>query len=318
MDRQTNKQLLRERRKPFNEVCGILLLCVIFMFAAILVTALVQVGVGIVNYGLHGSTIDLDDVYKLVFANLQDLGYGYLVYSLVCLIVILVWKGKAFYKSAFHANRPMTLSVFLQLMCVFFSVQLVSTYVYNILEYLLNLWGYTSSGVLKSMSDIRDSTPMFLYAAVAAPIVEELLFRGAILQTLRPFGKRFAIVFSALLFGLFHKNLIQAPSAFLVGLILGYVAVEHSLVWCIVLHFLNNCVISWLLADYPTAQGLILLLFTVAALIVLTVHGNDLKFYHRSLHPMPKEAVRGFWTAPLTILLILICLASCIGTITAL
>lgn len=88
------------------------------------------------------------------------------------------------------------------------------------------------------------SVSLALYTAVAAPVTEELLFRGAVLRSLQPYGKRFAIFCSALLFGLVHQNLTQTPFAFGFGLLAGYVAVEYSILWSMSLHILNNAVLA--------------------------------------------------------------------------
>ena len=79
---------------------------------------------------------------------------------------------------------------------------------------------------------------------MAAPVTEELLFRGGRLRSLQPYGKRFAIFCSALLFGLVHQNLTQTPFAFGFGLLAGYVAVEYSILWSMSLHILNNAVLA--------------------------------------------------------------------------
>ena len=57
-----------------------------------------------------------------------------------------------------------------------------------------------------------------LLAGLIAPAAEELLFRRLLLRRLRPYGERFALVASALCFGLFHGNLNQFFYAFLLGL----------------------------------------------------------------------------------------------------
>ena len=88
---------------------------------------------------------------------------------------------------------------------------------------------------------------MFLYTAVFAPVGEELIYRGLVMPLLQRYGKGFAIVTSALLFGGMHANLFQMPFAFLTGLVLGYTAAEFSLRWAILLHLLNNLVFGELL-----------------------------------------------------------------------
>jgi membrane protease YdiL (CAAX protease family) len=88
------------------------------------------------------------------------------------------------------------------------------------LELVMNLFGSSMMPMLEMVSGSTGSFSMFLYGAVLAPISEELLFRGYILRALRPYGKRFAILGSAILFGLFHGNLLQGPYAMLVGLVI--------------------------------------------------------------------------------------------------
>ena len=54
--------------------------------------------------------------------------------------------------------------------------------------------------------------------AVAAPVMEELLFRRAVLGRLLPYGERVSLVASALFFALFHTSVAQVCYAFLLGL----------------------------------------------------------------------------------------------------
>jgi membrane protease YdiL (CAAX protease family) len=80
-----------------------------------------------------------------------------------------------------------------------------------------------------------------LSIVVIPPIVEEMMFRGMIMQGLRRFGDGFAVVASAALFGLYHGNLAQSVFAFLCGLILGFVVVRtNSLLPSILIHTINN------------------------------------------------------------------------------
>jgi membrane protease YdiL (CAAX protease family) len=91
-------------------------------------------------------------------------------------------------------------------------------------------------------------TPVgFLYIVLIGPIFEELIFRGAIFGALRRYGNNFAILFSSLLFGFYHMLILQIPFAFVIGLLLGYVASRWSLRASIVLHIIVNglsCLLS--------------------------------------------------------------------------
>ena len=79
--------------------------------------------------------------------------------------------------------------------------------------------------------------------AILAPLLEEVLFRGAIQGVLmRYFGRPWpAIIVSALVFGVFHLNPIQVVYATLLGIVLGWIYYRTgSLLSVIVGHVLNN------------------------------------------------------------------------------
>lgn len=85
---------------------------------------------------------------------------------------------------------------------------------------------------------------LWLSAVVAAPLVEELFFRGVLLGALARLAQRKwpAVIASALLFGLIHAGQPQAVLPVTVlGLILGYVRLRAgSVTPCILLHALFN------------------------------------------------------------------------------
>ena len=82
---------------------------------------------------------------------------------------------------------------------------------------------------------------MMFSTAVIPAFSEELLFRGVILNQLKPYGKGMAIVASALLFGLMHMNPGQLLYATAAGLVLGAVYVKTNSLWlCILIHYSNN------------------------------------------------------------------------------
>ena len=108
-------------------------------------------------------------------------------------------------------------------------------------EAFLNLFGLTvNEGINSVLSSEGMQVSMFLYVILFGPIMEEILFRGVLLHRLEKYGKVFAIVVSAISFGVFHGNLTQGIFAIIIGLLLGYVALEYSLKWCIILHVFNN------------------------------------------------------------------------------
>ncbi len=81
-----------------------------------------------------------------------------------------------------------------------------------------------------------------LSAVVLAPLLEEYLFRGLFIDSMRRrMGTLGAVFVSALLFGLAHGIPQQAFNAFVVGLILGYIYVRtDSLAVVVIIHAINN------------------------------------------------------------------------------
>lgn len=94
---------------------------------------------------------------------------------------------------------------------------------------------------------------VLLYVALSS-VVEEFIFRGLVLQSLRRFGDGLALVCSSLLFALIHTDLLILPYAFLSGLVLGYFVLRSgSLVTGIVIHSVNN--LFWVVYDVA-AKGI--------------------------------------------------------------
>lgn len=97
-----------------------------------------------------------------------------------------------------------------------------------------------------------------LAIAIVGPILEEVLFRGAITKALlQKYSPAKAIVISALLFGVFHLNPAQILPAFLMGLLLGWVYYKTaSLIPCILMHILNNALSVYLSMKYPDIENM--------------------------------------------------------------
>ncbi|MCQ1530211.1 CPBP family intramembrane glutamic endopeptidase [Lutispora saccharofermentans] len=82
----------------------------------------------------------------------------------------------------------------------------------------------------------------FIRICLLAPIVEEILMRGFILNSLQnKYGMVIALLVSSLLFAILHFNFVQTLSAVICGLILGLLYINTgSLFCCILAHSLYN------------------------------------------------------------------------------
>lgn len=101
---------------------------------------------------------------------------------------------------------------------------------------------------LFSAPDMATAVIQFVQLAVIAPIVEELWFRGMVMESLRPYGNGFAIFVSAILFGLTHANFEQFFYAAALGVFLGYIAIAtESIVTTTVMHAIFNSISGFML-----------------------------------------------------------------------
>ncbi len=308
-----NNRSLPARRAACNTIGGVLLGYAAVMLLATIVSMLFVSGYGLIVSNLPDQLGSLD---KNLLPELIDLsGPGYILTALLVVLMIRLWKGQGYLPQAMKKQGALSFPGFLAILSVFMSIQLITYFLSGYAESILNHWGLTSMFAQAQASGQSSTLSMFLYVGVFAPIVEELMFRGAIFDTLRPYGQRFAMVSSALLFGLFHGNLIQIPFAFLTGLVLSYVRSEYGLRWCILLHFINNCILAQLLAPLPDLSSALLWVCFVAALVTLTLRGNHLRHYIKAIPATQGGAYRDLFVNPLTILLMGYCLLSTLLTI---
>lgn len=114
--------------------------------------------------------------------------------------------------------------------------------------YVLNLL-IEQAGIPNTMEDtfIAMSHNPFgiLSIALLAPILEELLFRGAIQGALHRTVKDpwVSIIIASSIFGVVHMNPAQIPFAFLLGMMFGWLYYRTgSLLPCIVGHVFNNSI----------------------------------------------------------------------------
>lgn len=296
----TDKQINAWLRRQFSIIGWILLLCCGLMTLFVAIAMAVDAAEQSLWAGAAG-----DFSGNLDWEKLYGNGWGYIAAIFVGIAVLHAWKGSAYWKrELFAKEKPIEWKTFLCLLLFCMGAQMANSLWITVLELLMNLGGGSLMPVLEQVAGSSDTISMFLYASILAPIWEELLFRGYVLRTLRPYGKRFAILGSAILFGLFHGNLLQTPYAVMIGLVLGYVTVEHSIFWAIMIHMFNNLVLadfltrvtaSWSEMAYGTLN---LILFGGSAVLSLTVlykNRHEIRAYRKG-EWMDRRCLKCFFT----------------------
>ena len=76
---------------------------------------------------------------------------------------------------------------------------------------------------------------------VFAPLFEEMMFRGAVVQNTKKYGAWMAVIVSAVMFGIFHRNYAQLLYTITAGFFFAFVAVKtKSIIPSMIMHFFVN------------------------------------------------------------------------------
>lgn len=293
-----DRQRLKLHRSSCNKVGWFMMIYVGIMYLCVEMESIVMILIAFMK-----DPVSPEDIFNSPLTSEPAEGWGYIAMMLGVVLMLVLWKKpKYIFSTIWQTARPLYVRDFIALLILFTGVQGVSQICLIAAEAVLNGFGYTIMERLSMVSGGSDSVPMFIYSALGAPIIEELMFRGVIMRQLRPAGKNFSIVASAVLFGLFHGNLIQIPFAILVGLVLGYVATEYSLGWAILLHMFNNMILADTISRVlptMTANSVAIFLFygcLALGIVILILRRKEIKFYLKS-SPKDPVAYRGLFSS---------------------
>lgn len=123
--------------------------------------------------------------------------------------------------------------------------------------------------------------PFYIIGAVLfAPILEEIIFRGIILKGfLTKYTPKYAIIFSAIIFGLIHGKPLQIWGTFVIGLIFGWIYYKtKSIGTTILLHSILNFTVlieNYLLFKYidlapMSTVNIFLVIISIPLIIIIS------------------------------------------------
>lgn len=219
---------------------------------------------------------------------IENMASGRLVSIIASLIMFKVMYIDISLEDITKTNGKITVGTFVLCFFVFYMLQLPFSLLNLSMEKLFNLCGFTLRLGRELSLAGAGSVVEGLYVCLAAPIIEELLYRGFILKSLKKYGECFAIVISSVLFGLMHTNLTQSVFAFFAGMVLAYVAMRYSVKWSILMHMINNLVMGVgvsLISDtfFPDLKNLItyiiFIIFFLAGLAIIVKSRNKIRSY---------------------------------------
>jgi membrane protease YdiL (CAAX protease family) len=211
--------------------------------------------------------------------------------------------------------------------CVFF--MLAGNYMGVAVNWLIGkLPGAATVNPVEAYALQDDIWMKLLFLTVCAPVMEELLFRRMLIDRMRPYGERLAVVTSAAMFGLFHGNISQFFYAFLLGLVFGYVYLRTGkLRYTAALHMFINFIGSIVgpavmgRAESAPAQGIspwqlvyagyaaLLMLAGLSGLVLYLIRRREVHFDPAPLELPREKRLGAVWGNPGMLVLAAVCLA---------
>lgn len=195
---------------------------------------------------VHGSVgtllfFVLQVLFSIYFAD-PTLSSETLLYSYLCAALVVVFLMQVFLWKKSTSDRPRWFKGFtLQQGCQGIALGVLCAALCGI---YLQLSKHYEWFEILPMDSSRDLWIFGLMAVFAAPLVEEYLFRGILLQgLLKRFSQSWSIIFSALIFATVHPASSFAP-VFLLGLASAYLFVKSRNLWPgIIAHGVYNLLI---------------------------------------------------------------------------
>lgn len=176
------------------------------------------------------------------------------------------------------------------------------------LDPALLLWGLllivATSVVLEPLLNVLPEIPnvygrgfwALLTLVVMAPLFEEVIFRGVVLESTRArYGVPAAWLISALVFGIAHVHPAVAVNALVMGLVLGFIYIRSDSLWAtVILHAINNG-FAYVLLMMGLQNGMLIdlignrTLYTVIYILALAVFAASGYMVYRTLVRLKDE-----------------------------
>ena len=271
---------MKEKVKAFFACIGYLLLTILVQLSVSTIGGII-IGVFYViseMSQMSSGAVNIEtDLTRMVDLTLSLTNVFLLISSiLTVLVLILVYKiKKRNYKEELLINKTskfnIVFAIILGVACWLFNSGALSlideaglfSSQFQYMEEVLSPLG--SGSVIMSIITI----------GIVAPFAEEFLFRGIIYNTLKKkISIKWTIIIQAVLFGVFHGNLIQGSYATLLGIVFGYVTYKTKSLWpAVIIHMVNNLIATMFMYVPSTwfSGILVYVAFLIIGIILITI-----------------------------------------------
>lgn len=259
--------MLKTIKQIGKAICYVLLMLGVQILAAQIFGFVYSFKIGM-EIGLNGSNLDMQAVARdtQMFV-MQHMDWILLIYEILTLLILFVFfkirkKNFASEVSIKPFSNKLIFPVVLIGVCSGMFVA-IGLDLLPLPKQILEAYEQSSSGLLGNQSAV-----MIIATVILGPIVEEVIFRGLVLSRLRcVFPASVAVIFSSVLFGLTHGQLLWMAYAFLLGILLSAIAVKTgSILPSLCVHVSFNLVGSFI--NRLPISGIAEVFVCIAALIL--------------------------------------------------
>ncbi|MDO5778979.1 MAG: type II CAAX endopeptidase family protein [Clostridium sp.] len=162
-----------------------------------------------------------------------------------------------------------------------------------------------------------------VFVGILSPIIEEMMFRGVMLNKLRRYGDKVTIITTAVLFGLFHGNFSQFFYAVALGMVFAYVTlktgtIKYSIILHIVVNIIGSIILPAVIGDGSNVVvvgcvGLLLLTIVIVGLVLLIKNRKNISLLDGEIKLEKGTEFKTIWINVGMILYVAICLFSMIS-----
>jgi membrane protease YdiL (CAAX protease family) len=202
-----------------------------------------------------------------------DLVYSGALVVCVTIVILGIIMGEYLKKPLNYIGEEIKIKNVLFFTLLIISLNLIGSYISTIFS------NYTSInnaylipiGVVVDRFDFYSPIYMLLVLLIF-PIIEEFLFRKALLNLLKRYGFRFAVIVSSMIFALAHNNIFQILAAFLIAVVLCIITLQYnSVIPAILAHILNN--VFFYIPFIINPRNYWILVIAAGLILVLTIYG---------------------------------------------
>ena len=162
----------------------------------------------------------------------------------IIIYFIFIAKNKISFIKANNLNKPLSWQQIAIILVLVGCLYVFTTPFCASFEAFLEYCGYPLSDIGIKLDNVLSITLCIIFLGIVPAFIEEFIFRGAVLQGFKKYGKWVAILVSALLFTLMHGNVQQTIYQFGCGVLFGLLVWETGSIWAsIILHAGNNILV---------------------------------------------------------------------------